>query len=112
MSLWQSIFGRVVVWREYDAGIGKLWISDPETVDADIRRRSHGEFDQRTDKMRGLTDFQTKEMFCIEDPGVIAHEFHHLSLNSLAEGPVDPINNGVPPVEPPEPKALFEEPTP
>lgn len=108
MSFWSFIKPFNPTWKAYDAGVGKLWISDLGTVDAECRLRAHGALDQRTDKIRGCTDFATKEMFAINDPGVIAHEVWHLARNTLTEQPTEPINNGQGPVEPKESGVLFE----
>jgi hypothetical protein len=104
-----DLFRPAPAWKAYDAGAVRLWIADLDTVDAFIRRRAHGEYDQRTDKIRGVTDFTRKEIFCVEDVGIIAHELRHFTLNTFEEGPTEPINDGAAPIEPPEPTALFEE---
>jgi hypothetical protein len=80
------------VWREYDAGVAKVWIGELRDVDRVCRKRAQGAFDQRRDQIRGCADFCRKEILSIADPGVLVHEGAHLAMNSYQEMPTCAIN--------------------
>lgn len=62
----------------YNAGIGTLYVGDRLAVEQVCRRR--GVVAPMDYRVYGCTDFVAREMFSVQDPAVMAHEFCRLSL--------------------------------